>query len=280
MTIISHKHKFIFVRQRKVAGSSIILALRDVLGENDYTHVGKFKYRPHWDETKYTQVKDSKTHRGVFDDGDPYDVCGHRTIPELMEMVSEDIWNSYFKFTVVRNPWDWFISLYVFHMKGISPYTKNTKKIKARLGLLLQMPWTIEKSVFHTRYIRDYLKERRSIYSHIVKNFNAGRHPQAIENILMSDCLPRHILPQSEDFYFYENEPVLDYYIRYEDLDNGFRQVCDRINLSDIGNLPRAKTKIRDEFTRNYQACYTPKTKQRIAEYFPQTIKHFNYTFD
>lgn len=83
--IISHKHKFIFIHIPKTGGTSVQEALKPFLADsdiyiNDPRHVKNF-------------------HK-------------HSTAAEVRKEVGEEVWNSYFKFAFVRNPWDAVVSLY------------------------------------------------------------------------------------------------------------------------------------------------------------------------
>lgn len=42
----------------------------------------------------------------------------HQTPDEYIEMYGKDVWDSYFKFATVRNPWDRMVSLYHFNTKA------------------------------------------------------------------------------------------------------------------------------------------------------------------
>lgn len=46
------------------------------------------------------------------------DYSGHITAKELKNDISEKVFNTYFKFGFVRNPWDWQVSLYTYMLKN------------------------------------------------------------------------------------------------------------------------------------------------------------------
>lgn len=86
--IISHKHKFVFVKTRKTAGSTLEQILRPCLGEDDIL-------------------------TGSTRDGTPPLNCkpdqdGHR-VPKIPE--------GYMSFSIERNPWDKVVSSYYWHKK-------------------------------------------------------------------------------------------------------------------------------------------------------------------
>jgi len=104
--IISHKHKFIFVKTTKTAGTSIEIALSSICGEMDII-------------TPITPV-DEKTrielgYRGAqnYMDGKFYNHIPAKKIREL----AGDIWDDYYKFCFERNPWDKVISWYYWVIK-------------------------------------------------------------------------------------------------------------------------------------------------------------------
>lgn len=104
--IISHKHKFIFFKTRKTAGSSLQVALAEYCGENDII-TGQYRLG----------IDDNSHSAGLNMDK----FCTTHPHPELAEVrafLGEEIWNSYFKFAFVRNPFDIAVSRYHWDMKG------------------------------------------------------------------------------------------------------------------------------------------------------------------
>jgi hypothetical protein len=98
--IISHKHKFIFIHIQKCAGTSITYALVPHLGEEDVvlgcTPEGE-KLSEIWGKTK-----------GLYK---------HVTAREAKEILGDEIWDNYFKFSFIRNPWDLTVSTYHWWLK-------------------------------------------------------------------------------------------------------------------------------------------------------------------
>jgi len=94
--IISHKHKFIFVAVPRTGTHSVRFALRQHLGDEDLEQVNLFTRK----RMPFPEIAQKQN--------------GHITAQEIIPHIGEDIWNRYFKFGFVRNPWDRFISVCFF----------------------------------------------------------------------------------------------------------------------------------------------------------------------
>ena len=133
--IISHKYKFIFIKTRKTAGSSIQIYLSDICGEDDIISPIDRPERPYNPRNfrglynpipelveRHSPSKIVKT-MGRFLTLKKFQ--SHIKAREVRERISPDIWNNYYKFTVERNPWDKVLSHYHFVRQRYSRYDKN-----------------------------------------------------------------------------------------------------------------------------------------------------------
>ena len=125
MTIISHSRKFIFVKTMKTAGTSIEMALskycsdRDILaplgdpGEEDKRReiagIGSQNYLRPFAEYRLPQ-RLKKLVRGRRES--KYDE--HAPAWQIRSRLGEDLWSDYFKFAVVRNPFDRCVSRFYY----------------------------------------------------------------------------------------------------------------------------------------------------------------------
>jgi hypothetical protein len=119
--IISHEHKFIFLKTRKTAGTSVELALRQLCGPDDIiAPIGiaeerrqqslHYQGRPpqNWRVHGWWQSPRPlfKRYWFRFNPGD-YGFYNHIPAKQARALLNDDkAWHSYFKFAFDRNPWD------------------------------------------------------------------------------------------------------------------------------------------------------------------------------
>ncbi|MBV1896472.1 MAG: sulfotransferase family 2 domain-containing protein [Rhodobacteraceae bacterium] len=118
--MISHKHKFIFLKTGKTAGTSVEIALSKFCGANDIVT----KISEADEETRkslgYTGAQNYsgnispalKWLRSRLGKAEPTTFYNHMPATDIRALISQEIWDGYFKFCIERNPWDKTVSYY------------------------------------------------------------------------------------------------------------------------------------------------------------------------
>jgi hypothetical protein len=96
--LVSHKHRFIFVHIYKTAGTSLRTALEPYCEDRWRWRLGRLIERT-----------------GLHLIDLPHK---HLTAAAVRDLLSPEVYDRYFKFAFVRNPWDWQVSLYHYTLRS------------------------------------------------------------------------------------------------------------------------------------------------------------------
>ena len=194
--MINHKYKFIFVHIPKTGGTSIE---KYFLGSAD---VGKKK------------------------------INKHKRVGEYIKHDTK-LFESYFTFSFVRNPYDFLVSYYIFRMKMINGELGRVERFMRR---------QYKNSNFRDWVIHNFYNDSRVI-SHI-------------------------------DFLSYESKIKVDFIGKFENLQEDFKIICNKIGI-ESKILPHTnKTR-----HRHYTEYYDEETKKIVAEKYAKDIEYFGYEF-
>ncbi|HTS20174.1 MAG TPA: sulfotransferase family 2 domain-containing protein [Casimicrobiaceae bacterium] len=120
--IISHTHRYIFVKSWKTAGTSIESALsQHCSGSDVVTALGDYWFN--------RDEQGQWIHRSMNDDG----FSQHDSAEAIKGKLSPEIWNGYFKFSIARNPWDRLVSLFSWEARN-KPALKPVRRWYHRAG--------------------------------------------------------------------------------------------------------------------------------------------------
>jgi hypothetical protein len=122
--ILSHEHKFIFIKTAKTAGTSIEVFLSKHCGPDDIVtpiappveghHARNYEgFINPLPEILERPAKIFSALRHSFISREKF--YNHMPAREVKQRVPADVWNGYFKFCVERNPWDKVLSHYHMH---------------------------------------------------------------------------------------------------------------------------------------------------------------------
>ena len=131
--ILSHSKKFIFVHLYKTGGTSIRRCLEK--------HDSAYKIH-HWAKSKLTS-------KPVFNSPIAHK---HATARTIRETVGAEVFDRYFSFCFVRNPWAWQVSLYHYVLKDHSHDQHDL--FKSFQGFDEYLAWRCDGNV---QFQKDYL---------------------------------------------------------------------------------------------------------------------------
>lgn len=230
--IISHTRKFILIKSLKTAGTSIEAALSNFCsGDDVVVPINDFGHN--------RDEKGEFVHRGMNADAFYRQIGQHVDAPTIKAREPAEVWNSYFKFSIARNPWDRALS-YFFWDKRLDPSIKPRKRFYHYLGIPFNE--------------LDILK------GHFKQFLKSGK------------------LENNDRFYSIDDQLCVDFVIRYENLDEGFQEVCRKTGIPAV-SIPHLKTGIRKE-RRHYSEYFDDESRDIVAELHKNDIRFFGYRFE
>jgi hypothetical protein len=157
--------------------------------------------------------------------------------------IDKTTWKNYTKIMSIRNPWDMVISE-AFMRK--EQFTSNTKaglwKERARLGLPMD-PTSM-----------------------------------SLKDVLRKLLIPWQGPPPLWRWANLGEETCIDFFIRFENLNKDFSELCQRLNIDPI-KLPFANGNYRTE-NKHYTEYYDNETRELVAKYYKKDIEMFEYEFE
>jgi hypothetical protein len=194
--IISHTNRYIFIKSTKTAGTSIEAALSNhCRGDDVVTPLGDYDFNR--DETGAWVHKSMNEGRHQQ----------HDDAVTIRDSLPPEIWNSYFKFSIARNPWERTLSRFFWNHRN-DPALKPEKGLLQRLGVPV-----------------DELAPAR-------KAFNRFLREEAWDT--------------NDRFYVIDGKLCVDYVVRYENLAGDLLEVCQRVGLPEL-RLPHLKSGMRSK---------------------------------
>ncbi len=221
--IISHKKKFIQIHVSRTGGGSTKIALK-----------------PYADLIVLSGGLKQAQLDALWKN---HQIGAHSRPAIIKKFVGKKVWNSYFKFVFVRNPYEWVVSRWSYN------HRKNINIVKK-----MQQGGSWPQQEFE-KWISRFYK------SYYLKHINSGI-------IKPGGWMSSYV------FNSFENQ-VVDFVGRFENLNKDFVTVCKKLGISaKLGHVHAIKRN-------NHYSKYYTKTAIEIAtEMFNDDLRLLNYSFD
>jgi len=211
----------------------------------------------------------------------------HGTIKDHKRLMDKDIFDEYFKFSVIRNPWDRFASIYkYFIQKGTLAKPGNSKGHGPPFSSFGwehkkgPIPAGIMKKLVRGNRNKEKLKDYLNISNYTVIEFDefVERAKDIIDNTEFNP--PRgvdRLWPRSQfNFLSIDGELVVDNLIRFENLEEDFYKICNKFGMEKPKIFPHINIQ---QDTTHYTELYNDTTIKLVEEMFGNDIEYFKYKF-
>ncbi len=233
MVLVSHRYKFIYLKNAKVAGSSVESFFAQYCIDPNIDFVIK-------DDIELVGAYGGKTEFGEV--GSIGDNGPHATAVSIKNEWGEEMFNEYFKFCVIRNPYDKIVSSYYYWKNhptfnwvsdGINNYDMNNMTFKE--------------------------------FCRLTDCINLNIH--CIGSFIDSDNISYPV-------------SCCNYIIRYENLEEDIIKVCEKLGIEkyDLKLLPKYKSNTRPK-DNGYRDYYDDETKKLVFDKHKKEFEKFGYEF-
>lgn len=247
--LISHKKGFIYFKTKKTAGTTVeIFFEKECVSPEMYiaSHQTEQKITDYGIIGLRGELKRYKRilpflqkkifNREICNQYFKHTWYNHMPASDIKFYIGDEKFNKYFKFCVIRNPFDKIVSWWWWHM------FKNRDNIN-----------------YYNRIYHSDFKDIRNSFLEWVKNTDK----------LLID----------RDVYCINGNSVMDYHIRYENLENDIKQVCKTLEIEfDAKCIKQYKSGIRlPQYT--YQEYYDQVAITKIQKMYQWELETFNYNY-
>jgi hypothetical protein len=205
----------------------------------------------------------------------------HTSLNKLISIrqfnLTKDMIKNYYKFTIVRNPWDVQVSFFFYMIKKQNVNEDGIYNSKSVYDYYSPETQKIEECSFD-ELIRTRCVVNSDVYSidyeHLDEYDLAERGGEASRG----DGGPQGEIIMKPPVEIPMGTPGCNFYIRYENLEEDIKKVCETLNLTyDISNLQQFR---KNSFrVRDYRTMYTDELRDIVAQKCAVEIAMFGYTF-
>ncbi len=248
--LVSHRKHFIFTKTTKTAVTSIESYFEPYCmadGEWQKSHL----------RDEYVSEFGIIGYRGPDPSNSTF--YHHLSAMEIRDLIGEDIWNSYFKFTVIRNPFDKLISAFWF----FEDYHQSQKK---KYGYIKRINTFVKTQILDRGMPIERVKGKTEIER--FRSWIRKGGPLFVRK-------GGPIIDRNK--YLIDEQECIDYFIRFENLYEGIKNVCDRLSIPfEPSRIPEFKKGIRSHKIPILD-YYDDDTEQIVRKIYAWELKRFGY---
>lgn len=230
--LISHKYKYIFIHVPKCGGTTVTRYLQSIPGAVD-VESSRDEKSPLWVHTTLSNLKKYFSQQ------------------RKQSNTSNWVWDDYYKFCFIRNPWDTVVSLYHYYM-GLRDTAKRYMKpgaMPTEFTPEFQQWWEYVAKVTSGKYTFKQLIEKGKLVDESLEAF-------------MTDY------PTDKEF------GKMDYVGKLENIQQDMKFILKKLGIpgKPIPHLNKSKHK-------HYTSYYDDTTRQIIEDKYSKIIKRFGYKY-
>ncbi len=230
--LISHRYKFIFTKTVKTAGTSVEIYFEPYC-------MGHDEYSCSHSREQYESEHGVVGYRGKSEGQQKW--SAHMSAEAIRDLLTPETWDTYFKFTVIRNPFDKMVSAWYHFVK---PRLLLRQKIQVLLQAAANMR-LLHQGKLDVALFRQWIREGGKI--------------------------------RDRDKYFINESQCIDFFIRYETLAEDMARVCTTLALpwqpERLGSFKQGR---RDASIR-WVEYYDQETQNIVADDYAWELEHFAY---
>ena len=247
LMIIDHKKKIIFIRPTKVGSSSIMKAIisqykSKLIRSSSYLCSDEFLAVTPAFNNNYFPITEHDYKNYVHKDFENPHVLPKR----IMEIVGEDNFNSYLKFSVVRNPYTWLLSKFLFGQEKILNNLKN-KNFYSIKNNFINTPLPL---------IRSFIPRNKMIFKFWIRKMD------------------KEVL---DKFFYIDNKEIIDRYLKFENLQDDFMVFAEEVGLKNKNLMHENKIFNAPEKEKLFNQYYDTDSISLVSKKFSGLIKKFEY---
>ena len=244
--LISHKHKFIFFKPLKCAGTSVEHALYNIAGDDAVCAGSSWHGRLEYAKKN----NDQQIHYHAYPD------YFYKKVADVRQ------YSDYKHITIVRNPWDMIASYYWWAVQKPDFYTAEGGDEYWERCLI-----TGAESDTQRRQKFEQALTTAGMYPDDVLAQDLGFADQVSSSFIYISMINSRFLDNR-----------IDYYLRYENLQSDYNWLCDYLGVEDR-TLPQHKRGVR-KLNYHYSDYFTDWMREEVKYYFGDYIDKFGYEFE